>query len=173
MSDEHALDFARRVVLNVRQLRYSYHNDMNRCASAVFTTGTSDCGGLGAAVVATLRAAGIPARLLVGRWAKSAKPTDQLAGLPYGQWHVKLELFIPSIGWIPADAANEMQHPTKWFGEQAADFITMHYDSDITVTTLFGERTVPWMQGIVFWLRGDGNLDGLTLNEQWMVTSTP
>ncbi|MEY2892616.1 MAG: hypothetical protein RJA98_2524, partial [Pseudomonadota bacterium] len=83
---EHALAFARRALRHVRSLHYAYTNDLDRCASAVLANGASDCGGLGGLMVATLRAAGIPARLLVGRWAKSADPAEKLEGLPYRQW---------------------------------------------------------------------------------------
>jgi hypothetical protein len=167
---EHAIAFTQRVLHHVRSLRYVYTADMDRCASRVLTTGESDCGGLGVLTVATLRAAGIPARLLVGRWAKSAKPTDQLEGLPYGQWHVKLEFYIDDIGWIPADATMEMHNPAAWFGRQNADFITLHIDPGVRVKTLFGERELFWAQGIAFWIRGDGTLDNKTVDETWTVT---
>jgi hypothetical protein len=117
-----------------------------------------------------LRAAGIPARLLVGRWAKTAKPTDQLEGLPYGQWHVKLEFYVDGVGWIPADAAIEMHDPTAWFGKQSADFITLHVDPGVRVKTLFGERELLFAQGMAFWIRGDGTLDDKTVEETWTVT---
>ena len=167
---EHAITFAQRVLHHVRSLDYSYTAEMDRCASHVLSSGTSDCGGLGGLTVATLRAAGIPARLLVGRWAKSAKPTDQLEGLPYGQWHVKLEFYVDDIGWIPADAAIEMHDPTAWFGRQNADFITLHVDPGVRVKTLFGERELLWAQGIACWIRGDGSLDNKTVDETWTVT---
>ena len=167
---EHAIVFTQRVLRHVRSLNYSYTAEMDRCASHVLTMGTSDCGGLGALTVATLRAAGVPARLLVGRWAKSAKPTDQLEGLPYGQWHVKLEFYVDGIGWIPADAATGMQDPTAWFGRQNADFITLHVDPGVRVKTIFGERELLWAQGVCFWIRGDGTLDNKTVDETWTVT---
>lgn len=167
---EHAIAFAQRVLRHVRSLSYRYTAEMNRCASHVLSSGTSDCGGLGGLAVATLRAAGIPARLLVGRWAKTAKPTDQLEGLPYGQWHVKLEFYVDGVGWIPADAAIEMNDPTAWFGKQNADFITLHVDPGVRVKTLFGERELLLAQGMAFWIRGDGTLDDKTVEETWTVT---
>jgi Transglutaminase-like superfamily len=167
---EHAIAFAQRVLHHVRSLDYSYTVEMDRCASHVLSSGTSDCGGLGGLTVATLRAAGIPARLLVGRWAKTAKPTDQLEGLPYGQWHVKFEFYVDDIGWIPADAAIEMHDPTAWFGRQNADFITLHVDPGVRVKTLFGERELLWAQGIACWIRGDGSLDNKTVDETLTVT---
>lgn len=167
---EHTIAFAQRVLRHVRSLSYRYTAEMNRCASHVLSSGTSDCGGLGGLAVATLRAAGIPARLLVGRWAKTAKPTDQLEGLPYGQWHVKLEFYVDGVGWIPTDAAIEMNDPTAWFGKQNADFITLHVDPGVRVKTLFGERELLLAQGMAFWIRGDGTLDDKTVEETWTVT---
>jgi hypothetical protein len=167
---EHALAFARRVLHTVRSLTYGYSPELDRCASGVLTTGVSDCGGLGAAVVATLRAAGIPARLLVGRWAKSADPDEKLEGLPYRQWHVKLEFHLDGIGWIPCDAAVGMERPEAWFGVQDADFITMHVDPVVKPLTLFGEHELTWAQGVAFWVRGGGDFEQMLIDEQWIVT---
>lgn len=166
---EHALGFARRVLREVRSLRYGYGPELDRCASVVLTTGVSDCGGLGAAVVATLRAAGIPARLLVGRWAKSTDPTERLEGLPYRQWHVKLEFHLDGIGWIPGDAAVGMERPEAWFGVQHADFITMHVDPLVRPDTMFGEEELTWAQGVAFWVRGGGDFERMVVDEQWLV----
>ncbi len=167
---EHRLAFARRVLRHVRGLRYAYAAQMDRCASHVLAAGASDCGGLGGLTVATLRAAGIPARLLVGRWATSAEAADRLEGLPYGQWHVKAEFHLDDIGWIPIDAAVGLNDPDAWFGEQHADFITLHVDPGVRLNTLFGARDLEWAQGFAFWVRGEGTLDGLTVDETWAVT---
>jgi hypothetical protein len=167
---EHALTFAKRVLRAVRSLRYAYTPDLDRCASAVLASGASDCGGLGGVVVATLRAAGIPARLLIGRWAVSADPNHQLEGLPYRQWHAKLEFHLGGIGWIPADAAVGMNDPGAWFGLQNADFITMHVDPLLKVDTLFGEQELTWAQGVAFWVRGGGDFAQMAVDEQWIVT---
>lgn len=170
---EHHLAFARRVLHTVRSLRYGYAPELERCASAVLATGVSDCGGLGGVVVATLRAAGIPARLLVGRWAKSADPADRLEGLPYRQWHVKLEFHLDGIGWIPADASVDMRRPEAWFGVQNADFITMHVDPVLKPDTLFGVLELTWAQGVAFWVRGGGDFEQMVVDEQWVVTPVP
>jgi hypothetical protein len=167
---ENPLTFARRVLREIRSLKYGYAPDLDRCASAVLATGVSDCGGLGGTVVATLRAAGIPARLLVGRWAKSADPAERLEGQPYRQWHVKLEFHLDGIGWIPCDAAVGMNDPAAWFGVQDADFITLHVDPVVKPDTLFGERELTWAQGIAFWVTGGGGFEQMVVDEQWIVT---
>lgn len=170
---EHSIAFARRVLRQVRSLRYAYTNDMQRSAAAVLAAGASDCGGLGGLTIATLRAAGIPARLLVGRWAKSADPAEQLEGLPYRQWHVKLEFHLDDIGWIPCDASVGMRDPAAWFGVQHADFVVLHVDPVVKVDTLFGERELTWAQGVAFWVKGDGDFEQMVVDEQWTVTPVP
>ena len=46
-------------------------------ATYVCKDGQSDCGGLSCAMVAVLRANGVPARLLQGRWAQSQTTGDK------------------------------------------------------------------------------------------------
>ena len=79
---ESDLGFARRAFLAAaRSLKYHFPTQTDR-ASAVCTSGTSDCGGLSCLYVAVLRANQIPARLLAGHWAKSAKPATSWKGRP-------------------------------------------------------------------------------------------
>jgi transglutaminase-like putative cysteine protease len=52
-----------------------------------------ECGDYSALFVALCRAAGIPARPVVGRWATSS-PAD---------WHVWAEFYLPGYGWLPVD----------------------------------------------------------------------
>src|SRR5207253_3603258 len=102
--DESDLDYARRAFLVIRaQFRYEFKAEMKRKVSVVCTAGKSDCAGLSMLYVAALRAHGIPARTLYGRWAKSTQPEAKLDGLVYSQWHVKAEFFAAGIGWVPAD----------------------------------------------------------------------
>lgn len=167
---EHVIAFARRVLRHVRGLRYAYASEMDRHASRIIVDGGGDCGGLCVLTVAILRAAGIPARVLAGRWAKSAVPDERLEGVPYRQWHVKLEFHTDGIGWIPADAAIGLERPDDWFGRQEADFIAFHIDPEVRPLTLFGERQMEWAQNIAFWVRGEA-LGGMTTTETWTVTA--
>jgi len=52
-----------------------------------------ECGDYSALFTALCRAAGIPARTVVGRWATSS-PDD---------WHVWAEFYLPGYGWLPVD----------------------------------------------------------------------
>jgi transglutaminase-like putative cysteine protease len=57
-------------------------------------SGQGECGDYAALLVALCRAAGIPARSVVGFWANRGQ-----ANAP----HVWAEFFLPGIGWIPVD----------------------------------------------------------------------
>ncbi len=62
-------------------------------AKFAFENGYGECGDYSALFVALCRAAGIPARPVVGRWATS-KADD---------WHVWAEFYLPGYGWVPVD----------------------------------------------------------------------
>lgn len=63
-------------------------------AKFAYEHGYGECGDYSALFVALCRAAGIPARPVIGRWATS-KAED---------WHVWAEFYLPGYGWIPVDA---------------------------------------------------------------------
>ncbi len=52
-----------------------------------------ECGDYSALFTALCRAAGIPARTVVGRWATSSSD----------DWHVWAEFYLPGYGWLPVD----------------------------------------------------------------------
>jgi transglutaminase-like putative cysteine protease len=62
-------------------------------AKFAFENGYGECGDYSALFVALCRAAGIPARPVVGRWATS-EAVD---------WHVWAEFYLPGYSWIPVD----------------------------------------------------------------------
>src|SRR5262249_50930368 len=104
---EEAIEFAKRVFVNIRStFAYKYEPGQDRHAPAVCRAKWSDCGGLSVLLVSVLRANGIPARTLYGRWAHTAQPGDKLGGDSYYQWHVKAEFFARGVGWIPVDMAS-------------------------------------------------------------------
>lgn len=89
------------------------------------------CGYCASQYVAILRANGVPARMLAGRWAKNGEPN-------YGQWHVRTDFFDPTIGWLPVDASFGFSEyrDAKNFNEQflncnRGDFITMHLNTEV------------------------------------------
>ena len=170
LPDESDMMLARRAYVMIRStFHYAYEKTMDRVASHVATTDASDCGGLCLLYSAILRANGIPARVLAGRWATSATPDDRLNGLPYAQWHVQMEFYANGVGWVPCDVSRDLEQPERWFGRSDGDFIALHFDPDLHVDTQFGGKTQTWLQGVAFWVRGDGSLDDMTTTETWTV----
>jgi hypothetical protein len=88
------------------------------------------CGNCAIQLVAILRANGVPARLLTGRWAKDSEPD-------YGQFHVRADFYDPSIGWIPVDPTfgfsdlRDHKNINGEFGNNNADFIIMHLNTEV------------------------------------------
>jgi transglutaminase-like putative cysteine protease len=174
--DETDIDLARRIFNTIKAgFSYDYKPDLDRHASAVCETKKSDCGGLSVLFASALRANGIPARVLVGRWAQSAREGQALNGVPYYQTHVKAEFFAENVGWVPVDMASAILHDragngARFFGNDPGDFITMHIDPDVIVDTIhFGRKQTPWMQGVTFWVTGQGSLAKFTTQESWTV----
>ncbi len=173
---ESDLDFARRVFLGLRgQLSYDYQPEMDRKASAVCVAGKSDCGGLSVLFVTLMRANQVPARVLYGRWAVSARPDEKLNGVAYYQWHVKAEFFAEGIGWVPVDLASGILHDKskeglQFFGNDRGDFLTFHVDPALSIDTkFFGVQTVGWLQLPAWWARGIGSVHPLQVREDWKV----
>jgi transglutaminase-like putative cysteine protease len=174
--DETEMDFAARAFRWVRDsCKYEYTAAMDRSASHVCSSRTSDCGGLSALFVSTLRANGIPARRLVGRWASSAKPGAKVGDVDYYQQHVKAEFFAAGIGWVPADPASAVlwdksADGLQYFGHDPGDFIAFHLDGDFLIDTIyFGKQTVQYLQGAAFWVKGTGTVEGYSVETQWDV----
>jgi transglutaminase-like putative cysteine protease len=148
---------------------------MDRLASSVCKSSGSDCGGLSALFCAVMRASGVPARALVGRWARSDDPAETLGGEPYHQWHVKGEFFAKGIGWVPVDLASGVLHDKsaeglRFFGDDAGDFLTFHLDTDLDVDTIhFGRKTVQNLQTPAYWVTGKGSADKPIVTEEWQV----
>ena len=174
--DECDIDLARRIFNTIKSnFEYDYKPELDRRASAVCQSMKSDCGGLSVLFATALRANGVPARVLVGRWAQSANQGQKLGGVPYYQAHVKAEFFADGVGWAPVDMASAILHDrngnsARYFGNDPGDFITMHIDPDVMVDTIhFGKKQTPWMQGVTFWVTGQGSLTNLKTTESWIV----
>lgn len=100
----------------------------SRRPSVVSQTLSSDCGGLSLLFVAVMRANGVPARSLFGRWANTQ--TDD-----YGQFHVVSEFFVPGSGWVPVEVINTIgvkpENPDAFFGNDGGGFLAFHMDTDL------------------------------------------
>ena len=173
---EGEIRFAKRVFLGLRGSHtYDYQPAMDRKASAVCAGGKSDCGGLSILYAAVLRANGIPARTLYGRWASSAKPAEKLGDSEYFQWHVKAEFYAADVGWVPVDLAVSIQHDHSrdgldHFGHDAGDFLTQHLDANFQLDTVtLGQQSVHNLQEPAFWVSGSGKTDKHHDKESWTV----
>ena len=136
----------------------------------------SDCGGLSLIFVSTMRRAGIPARVLAGRWAKSSIEGERAGDMPYHQTHVKAEFFAQGVGWVPVDCAlavvyGKPNRIDQYFGADPGEFFVWHVDPDMIVDTIhFGAEHVPWINGgFPFWVRGRGPLISPRTTETWKV----
>lgn len=97
----------------------------SRRPSEVCRTMSNDCGGLSLLFVAAMRANGIPARSLFGRWARCQTNS-------YGQFHVIAEFYDDRIGWIPVDISAGLEQPDQHFGRAGGNLIVFHIDTDIS-----------------------------------------
>jgi transglutaminase-like putative cysteine protease len=136
-------------------------------ASKICKAGRSDCGGLSSVFVALMRANGVPARMLIGRWAASEEKDDR-------KYHVKAEFFARGVGWVPVDSAaavgDTKGRDFEWFGNDAGDHISFTNDGDLLVDTyLFGKPNIGYLQGITHWWAGSGDDKNFRETDRWAV----
>jgi len=175
---ERDLDFAWRAYTLIRRdYSYNYDPGQNRCNSEICQTSSTDCGGLSCLLAGTLRANGVPARALVGRWVKTNSKPDAPAttSSDVGEYHVKSEFYAKGVGWVPVDmsgaVSNKSADPLQFFGRFGGDFVTFHIDPDLIVDAgPFGKQSIEWMQSPVYWVSGEGSLKLETDKTVWEVT---
>jgi transglutaminase-like putative cysteine protease len=174
--NEDELAFGLRVFLDIRRsFGYEYREEMDRHASHVCQAGKSDCGGLSGLFVATMRASNVPARILFGRWAKSAESGGTLEGVPYYQQHVKAEFYASGVGWVPVDLSSAVLYDKtregmRYFGNDRGDFVVLHVDPDMTVDSVhFGKKPLRLLQGFHYFVTGKGTLEQTAFKQNWTV----
>lgn len=178
---EGQIDYARRVFLAIKQsFSYEYDEMMDRHASQSCATRRSDCGGMSVVFASALRAHDIPARVLIGRWAKSAEPGARLGNNGYYQSHVKAEFYADGVGWVPVDPSMAVVYDrnpdgVRYFGNDDGDFLTLHVDPDLVLGTLhFGPQSMFCSNGpLPFWVSGSGSLDNRKVRQEWQVEERP
>ena len=163
---EGEIDFARRVFLEIKSAFQCVHGaELDRLASHVCKARKSDSCGLSIVFTSALRASGIPARVASGRWARDSDPDRNAADEP----HVKSTFFATGVGWVPVDLGSALildksSEGLEFFGTENADFLIMHFDTDLEFDTVFfGRKTVETVQGPVFWVSGTGSFDDFKL----------
>lgn len=168
---ERDLDYAWRVLAHIHgAYGYRFPTGHRRTASIVCRVDASDCGGLSLLFASLLRAHGVPARLLVGRWALPDKGDDP-------QFHVRAEFWAEGVGWVPIDGSGAVTWkgaPASAFGIHRAKFLTLHLEPGLEVDTVrFGVQPITWMQSPVFWVQGSGRLEPYRHERTWTVEELP
>lgn len=177
-SDLAPVSFARLALKALRRkFTYKYEPSQDRSASKVIADGYSDCSGLVNLYVAILRANSIPARVVVGRWAKSALKNDQLGDIPYHQWHIRTEFYADRIGWVPVDVSNAVEHAeldeNQVFGCDLGNFLVFHLERDVKVDSVhFGIKTYEQIQMPLFWVTAKGE-PKVQSRQDWKVVTVP
>jgi transglutaminase-like putative cysteine protease len=173
------VDYARRVYLKLeQQVSYEYLKKMDRRASHVCKAGRSDCGGMSIAFVAAMRSAGIPAKIVAGRWARSSEAGKKVGEVDYYQQHVKAEFFADGVGWVPVDVSSGVVHDKTserltYFGNDRGNFLILHVDPEFVVDTVyFGKKNLALLQGVDYWVSGSGSLEKTVMRKEWQVEMT-
>jgi hypothetical protein len=113
-----------------------------------------------------MRANGVPARLLGGRWAVSQEGADITS-------HVKAEFFAQGVCWAPVDMSAgvgdtdgaEFAH----FGHAGGDFIACAGAEDCVMESCDGKAAIGLFQGIACRWRGSGSDKNSSFQEMWTV----
>ena len=105
-------------------------------AKALLESGKGECGDYAALFVALSRAAGIPARPVVGYWAKS--------GLD--QTHVWAEFFVQGEGWVPVDPTMGQRVPADrdfYFGNMDNERVILNKGYNVARSLLLRTGSSP------------------------------
>jgi len=176
---EHAFDFAARVLDVIRaDYRYFYDPNEDKRASVACKRSATDCGGMCYLFVGALRANGVPARVLVGRYAKPRKPGSTPADTGYENPHVRAEMYAPGVGWVPVDPtnahANRNQKTRAFVGVDPGDVLVLHLDVDLKLPFPDAIRDCQFLQVEPFyWTQGKGTFDGRFGPSGWDIKVTP
>lgn len=175
---ETPLRFATRMLEVLRaDFEYRYDPGEDKRASAVCGRGATDCGGLTLMFVGAMRANNIPARLLIGRIAKPRKPGSGPADLEYDRPHVRAELYVTGIGWVPVDPtyanADKRQPVTAFVGDDPGDLLVLHVDVDLRLPLQNGEQAATLLQiSPSYWATGRGPFDATLGPTGWELKTT-
>lgn len=176
---EDAFDLAARVLDVIRaDYRYFYDPNEDKRASVTCKRGATDCGGMCYLFVGALRANGVPARLLVGRYAKPRKPGSTPADTGYENPHVRAEMFVAGVGWVPVDPTNahasRNQKARAFVGVDPGDLLVLHVDVDLKVVFGTETHTAQFLQiEPYYWTDGKGPFDGRFGPSTWDIKLTP
>ena len=176
---ETPLAFAVRVLKVIRSdYEYKYVPADERRASASCSQPATDCGGMSFIFVAAMRANAIPARVLIGRFARPRQLGSTPEDNDYDQPHVRAELHVAGIGWVcvdPASANRDKDRPlAEHIGDDPGDLLVLHVDLDLRLPTPEKDQTIDLLQVEPYvWTQGRGKSDVSLGPTKWDVKSTP
>jgi hypothetical protein len=169
---ESEIEYARRAFLALRgKLKYKFGGEMDRTCGVTRKSGESDCGGMAALFAGVMRAEGVPARILCGRWAASMESDND------HRLHVKAEFFARGVGWVPADLAagnvwDKSKEGLKYFGNDDGDFVCIHVDDRFEIDSVhFGKQKLHNLQIPSCWATGKSPAEGSKpkMKDEWKV----
>lgn len=171
---EQPVAFAARVLTVIRaDYKYNGAGDQDQHAAAVCQRATGDCAGMTSLFVAALRANKVPARALVGRFTKPRK-----AGEDSTHPHVRAEMFVAGVGWVPVDATyangNKNRPVESYIGEDVGDMIVLHVDVDLRLQFLNKETVAGYIQVAPYYHAfGKGEFDARFGPSGWDLKAVP
>ena len=164
------LDFAYKCYRYITQ-RFTYGDGPPHLLTNLAREPKTDCGGVSQFFVGLCRANGIPARLLVGRWAISGKDDA-----PMDQCHCMAEFWVDGIGWIPVDATSGLGKPEAdgldFFGKFNGNLLVFHYGIDLPISERDGKHSEAVVQGPATYMytsQGGQSFNGATSGGTWRV----
>jgi transglutaminase-like putative cysteine protease len=167
-------------VLAVLRSDFAYRYDPNeeKRASVSCSRNATDCGGMTILLVSAMRAHDIPARTIVGRYAKPRRAGTAPGDLDYDQPHVRAEFFAPGIGWVPVEPTMANRNPDKpltdYIGNDPGDLLVLHVDFDLRLHFLTNEMSTDLLQiEPIFFATGRGKLDAFLGPSKWELKATP
>ena len=176
---EPPLEFAARVLKVIRaDYEYKFDPADEKRASVSCSRPATDCGGMSFVYVAAMRANDIPARVLIGRFALPRKPGTTPADTEYDQPHVRTEMHVAGIGWVPVDPAfahrGKDRPVSEFIGHDPGDMLVLHVDLDLRIPVPDKEQTVDLLQVEPFvWTVGRGKLDVTLGPTKWDLKVAP
>ena len=122
-----------------------------------------------------MRASKIPARVLIGHWAKSEDPNPPSQGHVAHKCHAKGEFYAQDIGWVPVDLSGAVEFDKtpeglRFFGHEKGDFLTLQLDHDVRYDSgLFGVKEVRRLQNARYHVKGSGDFKNVKIDHNWQV----
>jgi transglutaminase-like putative cysteine protease len=142
------------------------HQGLNG-AKYLLKNSRGECGDYAALFVALSRAKGIPARPVAGYWAISGQD----------QTHVWAEFYLEGYGWIPVDPTAGQRNGAKlnyYFGNMDNQRVILSKGYNVPLTPEGPDGFVaPLLQVPLWWFKGDGNPNDVSMTRTWTVKKLP